>query len=257
MIGKEKKMDVLVPVKRVIDPYVSIHVKKDGSGVETQNTKMSMNPFDEIALEEAIRWKEKGLIETIVTVSIGSDSVQETLRHALALGADEAIWIKTEQSLYPLQVAKLLKWVVQQRNFEIIIMGKQAIDDDCNQTGQMLASLLEWPQTTFASQVEFLQNHTLRVVREIDTGLETLKMKLPGVITADLRLNEPRYPSLPNIMKAKRKPLNTITVEETGVSVASSLNVVSVDSPSDRKPGKIVKDVSELIYELHQVVKVI
>ena len=250
-------MKVLVPVKRVIDPYVSIHVRKDGTGVETLNVKMGMNPFDEIAMEEAIQWKEKGLIKEIIAVSIGADSAQETLRHALALGADEALLVKTEQRLYPLHIAKILKWVVGECRPDIIIMGKQAIDDDCNQTGQMLASLLEWPQATFVSKIDFLDNQSIRATREVDGGLETLKINLPCVVTTDLRLNEPRYPALPNIMKAKRKPLKVIDLGDTGLSFNTLIEISSITPPPERKAGKTVKDVSALMHELKTVAKVI
>lgn len=250
-------MKVLVPTKRVIDPYVTVHVKKDQTGVETQNVKMSMNPFDEIALEEAIRWKEKNIVTEIIAVSIGTNQTQETLRHALALGADEAMLITTELSLYPLQIAKVLKWAVERVKPDLVIMGKQAIDDDANQTGQMLAAMLDWPQATFVSALEFIEDKKLKATREIDGGLESLKVSLPCVITTDLRLNEPRYPALPNIMKAKRKPLNTHTLEETGISFEQNVECLSVTPPPERKAGKLVKDVNELMHVLCTVEKVI
>lgn len=254
---EEVGMKVLVPMKRVVDPYVTIHVKKDGSGVETQNVKMSMNPFDEIAMEEAIRWKEKNTVQEIVAVSIGETQAQETLRHALALGADEALHIATDKSLQPLQIAKILQWTAQTHKPDIIIMGKQAIDDDCNQTGQMLAALLGWPQATFASHIEFIDAETVRVVREVDGGLETIKVSLPCVITTDLRLNEPRYPALPNIMKAKKKPLKVMALEETALELESKVQVTKVEPPAPRKAGKMLKDVSELMHALHNIEKVI
>lgn len=250
-------MKVLVPTKRVIDPYVTVHVKKDGSGVETQNVKMAMNPFDEIALEEAIRWKEQNKISQILCASIGDQQTQETLRHALALGADEAILLTTEQTYYPLHIAKILKWVAEREKVDLIIMGKQAIDDDANQTGQMLAALLNWPQATFASQIAFVGEKQLRVTREIDGGLETLKVDLPCVVTTDLRLNEPRYPALPNIMKAKRKPLQIIPVEETGLTLHSQVERLTVTPPPTRKSGRMVNSVAELVQALHTEAKVI
>lgn len=250
-------MKVLVPVKRVVDPYVTVHVKKDGSGVETQNVKMSMNPFDEIALEEAIRWKEKGQADTLIAISIGTAQVQETLRHALALGADEAWHIETDEKFEPINIAKILKWVVDEIQPGLVIMGKQAIDDDCNQTGQMLAGLLHWPQATFASKIEFLEKSKARVTREVDGGLETLEMHLPGIITTDLRLNEPRYPALPNIMKAKRKPLKVVPLTETGLTLKHHVQIQSVAPPPPRKPGRMVNDVAELVRVLHQEEKVI
>ncbi len=253
-------MKVLVPVKRVVDPYATIHVKKDRSGVETQNVKMTMNPFDEIAVEEAIRWKEKQKASEIIVVSIGDMSVQETLRHALALGADQAIHINTNNSLEaaePLNIAKLLKWVVEQEHPDIVIMGKQAIDNDCNQVGQMLSALLNWPQATFASDITFQDDNIIHVTREVDGGLETLAVTMPAVLTTDLRLNEPRYPALPNIMKAKRKPLKSIGIEETGLELKSHQIVLKVDPPKARAAGILVKNVSELIDCLHNKEKVI
>lgn len=250
-------MKVLVPVKRVIDPYATVHVKKDESGVETQNVKMTMNPFDEIAVEEAVRLKEQGKISSIVVVSIGNESAQETLRHALALGADEAIHISVETLPLPLHIAKLLHWVQNQQQADCIIMGKQAIDNDCNQVGQMLAALLDWPMATFASKIEFQDDKHLHVTREVDGGLETLAISLPAVITTDLRLNEPRYPALPNIMKAKRKPLESISLADTGVAVSEYQTVIKVTPPAVRPPGKMVADINELIDCLHNQEKVI
>ena len=215
-------MKVLVPVKRVVDYNVKVRVKADGSGVETANVKMSMNPFDEIAVEEAVRLKEAGVVKEILVVSCGTAACQETLRTALALGADRAILVESDAELQPLAVAKLLKAVVQKENPNFAILGKQAIDDDCNQTGQMLAALLGWSQATFASKVKIADGKA-EVTREVDGGLETISVKLPAVITADLRLNEPRYVTLPNIMKAKKKPLETLKPDALGVDVSSRI----------------------------------
>lgn len=251
-------MKVMVPIKRVIDPYVKIRVKSDSSGVETQNVKMAMNPFDEIAVEEAVRWKETGLVTEIIAVSIGSSIVQETLRQALALGADQAILVSTDIIGSPLVIAKALQVLVKQHTPDIVIMGKQAIDDDCNQTGQMLAALLGWPQGTFASKIEFSDNkRSVNVTREVDAGLETLQMDLPAVITTDLRLNEPRYATLPNIMQAKRKPLTTIEWESLDIDGKSHLDILEVTPPPMRKAGKRVNDVTELIHCLRDIEKVI
>jgi len=244
-------MKILVPVKRVVDFNVKIRVKPDGSGVELANVKMSMNPFDEIAVEEAIRLKEKGLASEIVAVSIGPAKSQETIRTALAMGADRGILIETEDGavLEPLAVAKLLKAIVADEQPGLVILGKQAIDDDCNQTGQMLAALLGWPQATFASKV-VLEDGTALVTREVDGGLETLKMKLPAVVTTDLRLNEPRYASLPNIMKAKKKPLDVKKASDLGVDIAPRLKVVQTAEPPTRKSGVKVSSVAELVEKL-------
>lgn len=250
-------MKVLVPTKRVIDPYVTVQVKKDFSGVETQNVKMAMNPFDEIALEEAIRWKESGRATHITAVSIGQPQVQETLRHALALGADDAIHVDTDQNLDPFSIAQILKWVVDKNQPDIVIMGKQAIDDDANQTGQMLAGFLDWPQVTFVSEIVFHDDTRLSATREIDGGLETLNVQLPCVITTDLRLNEPRYPALPNIMKAKRKPLETIALQATGLELTQQIQCVKVTPPAERKPGKFVQNVEELVQQLRDVEKIL
>lgn len=251
-------MKVLVPIKRVVDPYVKVRVRKDFQGIELQNLKMVTNPFDEIALEEAVRWKEAGLITEIMAVSIGSQAVQENLRAALALGADVALHVMTDKLLQPLGVAKILKALVLQKNPDIVIMGKQAIDDDCNQTGQMLAGLLAWPQATFASKIEFAQhNKEILVTREVESGLETLSLVLPAVVTTDLRLNEPRYASLPNIMQAKRKPLEIIDLNTLNVDCIPRLKVLAVNPPIPRKGGKIVKDVAELMHFLRTVEKVI
>ncbi len=251
-------MKVLVPIKRVIDPYVKIHVRSDNRGVETQNVKMATNPFDDIAIEEAVRWKEAGLVTEIIAVSIGNLAVQESLRSALALGADSAIHVLTENALEPLAIAKILKALVLGHQPQIIIMGKQAIDDDCNQTGQMLAALLNWPQATFASKINFSEDKkTIDVTREIDGGLETVEITLPALITTDLRLNEPRYASLPNIMQAKRKPLTTIELASLDIDVSPRLNVLSVMPPPPRKPGKILNSVAELVDALRNSEKVI
>ncbi len=253
-------MKVLVPVKRVVDFNVKVRVKADGSGVDTANVKMSMNPFDEIAVEEAVRLKEKGIATEIVAVSCGTATCQETLRTALALGADRAILVETDAELQPLAVAKLLKAIAVKESPLLIIMGKQAIDDDANQTGQMLAALLDWPQATFASKIDIAnENGQMRatVKREIDGGLETLAMPLPAVITADLRLNEPRYATLPNIMKAKKKPLDVIKPDALGVDVTPRLTTLKVVEPPKRKGGGRVADAKELVAKLRNEAKVI
>ncbi|MGA0597626.1 electron transfer flavoprotein subunit beta/FixA family protein [Enterovirga sp. CN4-39] len=242
-------MKVLVPVKRVIDYNVKVRVKPDGSGVELANVKMSMNPFDEIAVEEAIRLKEAGKVTEIVVVSIGPQQAQETIRTALAMGADRGILVKTDQTVEPLAVAKLLKAVVAEESPQLVILGKQAIDDDANQTGQMLAALLGWPQGTFASKVE-LADGSVDVTREVDGGLQTLTLKLPAIITTDLRLNEPRYASLPNIMKAKKKPIADTSPETLGVDIAPRLKVLKTTEPGGRKAGVKVGSVAELVEKL-------
>jgi electron transfer flavoprotein beta subunit len=249
-------MRILVPVKRVVDYNVKIRVKADGSGVELANVKMSMNPFDEIAIEEAIRLKEKGIATEVVVVSIGAKPVEETLRTALAVGADRAIIISTDQRIEPLAAAKLLKAVVDKEQPQLVICGKQAIDDDANQTGQMLAALLGWAQATFASKVD-IANGEATVVRECDAGLMTIAVKLPAVITTDLRLNEPRYAKLPDIMKARAKPLTTLTPAELNVDITPRTKTVSVAEPAKRKGGGKVKDVAELIDKLRNEAKVI
>jgi electron transfer flavoprotein beta subunit len=249
-------MKVLVPVKRVVDYNVKVRVKSDGSGVETANVKMSMNPFDEIAVEEAIRLKEAGLVTEIVVVSIGTRACQETLRTALALGADRAILVETSVDPQPLAVARLLEKIAGTESPQLVIMGKQAIDDDSNQTGQMLAALLGWSQATFASKLS-VEGETAQVTREVDGGLETLLVKLPAVITTDLRLNEPRYVTLPNIMKAKKKPMETLTPEALGVDVTSRLTTLKVSEPEKRSAGQIVKSVDELVDKLKNEAKVI
>ena len=249
-------MKILVPVKRVVDFNVKVRVKPDGSGVDLANVKMSMNPFDEIAVEEAVRLKEKGIVTEIVAVSCGIAACQETLRTALALGADRAILVETGIELQPLAVAKLLRALVAKEAPQLVILGKQAIDDDANQTGQMLAALLGWAQATFASKVDIAAD-IVTVRREIDGGMETLAMKLPAVITTDLRLNEPRYATLPNIMKAKKKALETTTPEALGVDVAPRLATLKVVEPAKRKGGGKVADVKELVAKLRNEAKVI
>ena len=242
-------MKILVPVKRVVDYNVKVRVKADGSGVETAGVKMSMNPFDEIAVEEAVRLKEKGVATEIVVVSIGPQQASETIRTALAMGADRGVLVKTDVNVEPLGVAKLLKKVIETENPGLVILGKQAIDDDSNQTGQMLAALLGWAQGTFASKVE-VSGETLAVTREIDGGLQTIELKLPAIVTTDLRLNEPRYASLPNIMKAKKKPLDETSPETLGVDVAPRLKVLSTVEPPKRSAGVKVASVEELVSKL-------
>ncbi len=249
-------MKVLVPVKRVVDYNVKVRVKSDGSGVETANVKMSMNPFDEIAVEEAVRLKEAGVISEIIAVSMGSSACQETLRTALALGADRAILVETPVETQPLAVARVLEKLVAKEQPQLVIMGKQAIDDDSNQTGQMLAALLGWSQATFASKV-VIEGETAQVTREIDGGLETLSVKLPAVVTTDLRLNEPRYVTLPNIMKAKKKPLENVTPDALGVDVTPRLTTLKVVEPPKRSAGQKVKSVEELVEKLKNEAKVI
>ena len=249
-------MKVLVPVKRVIDFNVKPRVKADGSGVDLANVKMSMNPFDEIAVEEAVRLKEKGVVTEIIAVSCGVAQCQETLRTAMAIGADSAILVETTEELQPLAVAKLLKALVDKEQPGLIICGKQAIDDDCNQTGQMLAALADLPQATFASKVEVVGDK-VNVTREVDGGLETLQLATPAVITTDLRLNEPRYVTLPNIMKAKKKQLDTLKPEELGVDVTPRINTLKVTEPAKRGAGVKVADVSALIDKLKNEAKVI
>ena len=249
-------MKVLVPVKRVVDYNVKVRVKADGSGVETANVKMSMNPFDEIAVEEAMRLKEAGVVKEILVVSCGTTACQETLRTALALGADRAILVETDAELQPLAVAKLLRAVAQKENPNFAILGKQAIDDDCNQTGQMLSALLGWSQATFASKVKIADGRA-EVTREVDGGLETISVKLPAVITADLRLNEPRYVTLPNIMKAKKKPMETLKPDALGVDVSPRLTTLKVEEPPKRKAGGKVPDAKTLVEKLRNEAKVI
>ncbi len=249
-------MKVLVSVKRVVDYNVKVRVKSDGSGVETANVKMSMNPFDEIAVEEAMRLKEAGVATEIVAVSCGVLACQETLRTALAIGADRAILVESNEDLQPLAVAKLLKAVCQKEAPQLVILGKQAIDDDSNQTGQMLAALLGWPQATFASKVK-VENGMAQVTREVDGGLETVSIKLPAIVTSDLRLNEPRYVTLPNIMKAKKKPLENLKPDALGVDVAPRLATLKGVEPPKRKAGVKVPDAKALVDKLRNEAKVI
>jgi electron transfer flavoprotein beta subunit len=249
-------MKVLVPVKRVVDFNVKVRVRPDGSGIETANVKMSMNPFDEIAVEEAVRLKEKGFVTEIVAVSIGPDACQEQIRTALAMGADRGVLVEHDGVLEPLTVAKLLKALAARETPDVIILGKQAIDDDMNATGQMLAALLGWPQGTFASKLE-IADGTAKVTREVDGGHETVSLHLPAVITTDLRLNEPRYASLPNIMKARKKPLDRIKPAELGVDPSPRLTVLKVAEPAKRQAGQKVKSAAELIDKLHNEAKVI
>jgi electron transfer flavoprotein beta subunit len=249
-------MKVLVPVKRVVDFNVKVRVKSDGTGVDIANVKMSMNPFDEIAVEEATRLKEGGKVTEIVAVSAGVTQCQETLRTAMAIGADRGVLVETDAELQPLAVAKLLKAVADKEQPQLIILGKQAIDDDCNQTGQMLAALLGWPQATFASKVS-IEGDKAVVTREVDGGLETLSLQLPAIVTTDLRLNEPRYVTLPNIMKAKKKPLETVKPADLGVDVTPRLKTLKVAEPAKRSAGVIVPDVATLVAKLKNEAKVI
>ncbi|WP_068809361.1 electron transfer flavoprotein subunit beta/FixA family protein [Thauera phenolivorans] len=249
-------MKILVPVKRVVDYNVKVRVKADGSGVDIANVKMSMNPFDEIGVEEAVRLKEAGVATEVVAVSCGLAASQETLRAAMAMGADRGILVETDAELQPLAVAKLLKAVCDKEQPQLVICGKQAIDDDANQTGQMLAALAGWPQATFASKVSIADGKA-SVMREIDGGVETLSVTLPAVVTTDLRLNEPRYATLPNIMKAKKKPLETVKPADLGVDVAPRLATLKVSEPAQRKAGEMVADVAQLVDKLKNVAKVI
>ncbi|EIE23998.1 electron transfer flavo protein beta-subunit [Coccomyxa subellipsoidea C-169] len=251
-------MPTPIAVKRVIDYNARVRVKADKSGVETANVKMSMNPFCEIAVEEALRLKGKKLAEEVVAVSLGPKACQDQIRTAMAMGADRGIHVLTDTELQPLAVAKLLAKIAERETPDMFLLGKQAIDDDCNQTGQMLAALLSWPQATFASKVEMEAGNKRAVVtREVDGGLETLRLRLPAVVTTDLRLNEPRYATLPNIMKAKKKPIDQLTPEELGVDVAPRLQTVKVEEPPKRKGGIIVKSVEELVDKLRNEAKVL
>ena len=251
-------MKALVCVKRVIDYNVRIRVKSDKSGVETDNVKMSMNPFDEIAVEEAVRMKEKSQIQEIVILSIGTDKSQETIRSGLAMGGDRGILVKTDkEQLEPLTVGKIIKAVSDKEKPDLIILGKQAIDDDCNQTGQIVATLLEIPQATFASELKKNDDNTLEVTREVDGGLETVKVNIPCVVTTDLRLNEPRYASLPNIMKAKQKKIDVLEIESFGIDIKNRLQVLEVNEPPERKPGIKVDDVEALVNKLKNEAKVL
>ena len=249
-------MKILVPIKRVIDYNVKVRVKADSSGVELANVKMAMNPFDEVAVEQALRLKEAGQVEEIVVVSIGPEPSQETIRTALAMGADRGIHIQAEQEIEPLAVAKLLHKVVEKEAPQLVLAGKQAIDDDANQTGQMLSALLGWSQGTFASKLE-VKDGVAEVVREIDGGLEVIEVSLPAVITVDLRMNEPRYASLPNIMKARKKPIEAMTAEELGVDVSKRLTVLKVTEPQGRQAGIRVANIDELVEKLRNEAKVI
>jgi len=249
-------MKVLVPVKRVIDYNVKVRVKADNSGVELANVKMAMNPFDEIAVEQALRLKEAGGAEEVIVVSIGPAQNQETIRTGLAMGADRGIHIEASHDIEPLAVAKLLKAVVERENPGLVLVGKQAIDDDCNQTGQMLAALLGWAQGTFVSALD-VAGDKAKIVREVDGGLEHLEIKMPAIVSVDLRLNEPRYASLPNIMKAKKKPLDSLTVDDLGVDIKPRLTIVKVEEPAAREAGIKVADVKELVEKLKNETKVI
>lgn len=250
------EMKIIVAVKRVVDPYVKIRVKPDSTGVETQNLKMSMNPFDEIALEEALRIREKKPDTEIVLISVGSDATTETLRHGLALGADRAIWIKTNQSHCSLDIAKIVHKIASEEHPQLILMGKQSIDADSNQTPQMLAGILNWPQATFASSITLSEN-VVQVTREIDGGSETLEVQLPAVISADLRLNQPRYASLPNIMKAKSKPITCIELESMGLDLRQHLQVLEVSAPKARTAGIKVNSVQELLDKLRHEARIL
>ena len=249
-------MKILVPIKRVVDYNVKIKVKSDNSGVDLENVKMSMNPFDEIAVEEAVRLKEKKICNEITAISIGSANSEETLRTALAVGADNGILVETEEDIQPLEVAKILKEVIKKNSPDLVLMGKQAIDDDSNQTGQMLSALLGWPQGTFASKLE-INGKKINVTREIDGGLETLSMELPAIVTTDLRLNEPRYASLPNIMKAKQKPIEKITPSNLNIEIKQRLKTLKVTEPPKKESGIKIDSVRELISKLHDEEKVI
>ena len=249
-------MKILVPVKRVVDYNVKIKIKSDNSGVDLENVKMAMNPFDEIAVEEAVRLKEKKLCDEIIAISIGSLKSEETIRTALAMGADKGILVETSEDVQPLEVAKILNEIIKKNNPDLVLMGKQAIDDDSNQTGQMLAALLGWPQGTFASKLE-INKQEINVTREIDGGLETLSIKMPAVVTTDLRLNEPRYASLPNIMKAKQKPIERIKSNDLGVDIKQRSKILEITEPPKKKAGIKVKSVEELVSRLHNDEKVI
>lgn len=249
-------MKILVPIKRVVDHNVKVRIKSDGSGVDFNNVKMSINPFDEIAIEEAVRLKEAGIATEVIAVSCGAKACQETLRTALAVGADRAIQVNTDAELEPLGVAKILKQIVKREAPQLVICGKQAIDDDCNQTGQMLSALLGWSQGTFASELKVDANE-LSVTREIDGGLETLMLALPAVVSCDLRLNQPRYASLPNIMKAKRKPLEVIELNELNVDVKQRVTAINYTLPATRSAGVMVEDVAELVSKLREEARVL
>ena len=249
-------MKILVAVKRVIDYNVQIRVKEDGSGIVTDNVKMSTNPPDDNAIEEAVKIKESGKAKEVVAITIGDDKAQETVRKALAVGADRGIHVKVDGIVEPLAVSKILKKIVEKENPDLVFMGKQAIDDDCNQTGQMLAAILNWPQATFASKIE-VKEKSLEVTREIDEGLETIEVNIPAIVTCDLRLNEPRYASLPNIMKAKKKPLEQLNASDLGVDTKARIEQIKVEEPPKRKAGIKVASVSELVQKLKNEAKVI
>ena len=249
-------MKVLVGVKRVLDPQVKARVNADKTGIDLTNAKMTMNPFDENAVEEAIRLKEAGTVEEIVALSIGAAKSEETLRNALALGADRAILVQTDETLEPLAIAKIFKAIVDEEQPNLVMVGKQAIDDDCNQTGQMLSALLDWPQATFASKLE-INGDTAKVTREVDAGLESIDVNMPAVVTVDLRLNEPRYASLPNVMKAKRKPLDKKALADLGLDTANRMTTLEVMEPPARNAGILVESVSELVNKLKNEAKVI
>ena len=249
-------MKILVPVKRVVDYNVKVRVKKDETDVELDNVKMSMNPFDEIAVEEALRLKEKGVASEVIAISIGLQEVQETIRNALAMGADSGIFVNCTSKLEPLSVAKILTSICNKIKPDLVIMGKQAIDDDMNATGQMLSAMLNWGQATFASKLE-IQDKKIKVSREIDGGIENIEVNLPAIVTTDLRLNEPRYASLPNIMKAKRKPIDEIKVEDLNIDIEPRLEILKVEEPKSREAGIMVKSVDEMIEKLKNEAKVI
>ena len=249
-------MKVLVPVKRVVDYNVKVRVKSDNSGVELDNVKMSMNPFDEIAVEEALRLKEKGIATEVIAISIGSTQVQETIRNALAMGADSGIFVEAINNLEPLNIAKIISSIAKKENIHLLILGKQAIDDDMNATGQMIAALLGWPQATFASKIDISDEKAI-VSREVDGGIENIEVSLPAVISTDLRLNEPRYASLPNIMKAKKKPINQIQVDELNLKIEQRLEILRVEEPDKRQSGIMLKTVDELVDKLKNEAKVI
>ena len=249
-------MKILVPVKRVVDYNVKVRVKNDNSGVELDNVKMSMNPFDEIAVEEALRLKEKGVATEVIAISIGATQVQETIRNALAMGADSGIFVEVNDHLEPLSVAKIITSVARKENVDLIILGKQAIDDDMNATGQMVSAMLGWPQATFASKVE-VTDKTIKVSREVDGGTENIEVTIPAIITTDLRLNEPRYASLPNIMKAKKKPINEVKIDDLKIDIKQRLSILKVEEPDKRESGIMVKTVEELVEKLQNEAKVI
>ena len=249
-------MKILVPVKRVVDYNVKVRVKSDNSGVELDNVKMSMNPFDEIAVEEALRLREKGIATEVIAISIGASQVQETIRNALAMGADSGIFVEVNETLEPLNIAKIISSVAKKENVDLMILGKQAIDDDMNATSQMVAALLNWPQATFASKIEIVDK-IVKVSREVDGGIENIEVNLPAVISTDLRLNEPRYASLPNIMKAKKKPINEIKIDELKINIKQRLDILKVEEPSKRQSGIMLKTIEELVDKLKNEAKVI